>query len=129
MVTFSFVQTALMFFLLGMFLESVGLSQAFGLEEPRVFTSFLFFGILFTPLSKVLSILSHVLSRKHEFEADAYAAEVTGEGGHLVSALKKLSRDNLSNLTPHPFYSFLYHSHPPVLQRIEALRVKGRKTC
>lgn len=125
MVAFSFAQTALMFFLLGLFLESVGLSAAFGLAEPRVFTSFLFFGILFTPLSKILSILSHVLSRKHEFEADAYAAEVTGAGRHLIGALKKLSKDNLSNLTPHPFYSFLYHSHPPVLQRIGALRAKG----
>jgi STE24 endopeptidase len=125
MVAFSFVQTAVMFFLLGLFLESAGLSKAFGLAEPRVYASFLFFGILFTPLSKILSILSHLLSRKHEFEADAYAAEKTGAAGCLVSALKKLSKDNLSNLTPHPFYAFLYHSHPPVLQRIEALRSKG----
>ncbi len=125
MIAFSFLQTALMFFLLGLFLKSEGLSAAFGLSEPRVFTSFLFFGILFKPVSKILSVLSSMLSRKHEFEADAYAAKMTGAGRHLVTALKKLSKDNLSNLTPHPFYSFLYYSHPPVIERIEALRKMG----
>jgi len=125
MIAFSFVQVALMFFLLGLFLKSTGLAAAFGLEEPKVYMSFIFFGVLFKPVSRVLSILSSILSRKHEFEADAYAADVTGTGAHLVTALKKLSKDNLSNLTPHPFYTFLYYSHPPVIQRIDALRAKG----
>ena len=61
------------------------------------------------------------LSRKHEFEADAYAAEVTGNPQAMSDALLKLSRDNLSNLTPHPFYVFLNYTHPPVVERIGAL--------
>ncbi len=61
-------------------------------------------------------------SRKHEFEADTFAAETTGKPEDMISTLKKLSKDNLSNLTPHPFYVFLNYSHPPVLQRIKAIR-------
>ncbi len=62
------------------------------------------------------------LSRKHEFEADAYAVSTFDQGASLADALKKLSRNNLSNLTPHPFYVFLNYSHPPVLQRILRIR-------
>jgi len=60
-------------------------------------------------------------SRKHEFEADHYAKVHQGTADHLISALKKLSAKNLSNLTPHPLLVFLEYSHPPVLQRIDAL--------
>ncbi len=67
-------------------------------------------------------MLLNALSRRHEFEADRFAAETTGEPGALVSALKKLSADNLSNLTPHPFYVFLNDSHPPLSERVAALR-------
>jgi STE24 endopeptidase len=62
-----------------------------------------------------------ILSRKNENAADKFAAETTGDPGSMVAALKKLSVDNLSNLTPHPFYVFLNYSHPPVLQRIQFL--------
>ena len=62
-----------------------------------------------------------MLSRKNEFEADTYAADVTGHPEDLVASLKKLSKNNLSNLTPHSFYVFLNHSHPPTLRRIAAL--------
>jgi STE24 endopeptidase len=64
----------------------------------------------------------NILSRKHEFEADEYAAVNQGTPDHLISALKKLSANNLSNLTPHPLEVFLDHSHPPVLVRIRALK-------
>jgi len=64
----------------------------------------------------------NILSRKNEFEADAYAADVTGNADSLITALKKLSADNLSNLTPHPFYVFMNYSHPPVSERIVELR-------
>ena len=66
-------------------------------------------------------MLIQILSRKNETAADQFAAETTKDPGSLVAALKKLSVDNLSNLTPHPFYVFLNYSHPPVLQRIRAL--------
>ena len=68
-----------------------------------------------------ISPLFSAMSRKHEFEADEYAAVNQGTPDHLVSALKKLSANNLSNLTPHPLEVFLDHSHPPVLVRIKAL--------
>ena len=84
--------------------------------------SLVFFMFLFEPVSKLLSVGMMILSRKNEYEADAYAAEVTGQPGDLIAGLKKLSKDNLSNLTPHPFYVFLNYSHPPMLQRIAALR-------
>ena len=64
----------------------------------------------------------NILSRKNEFEADAYAADVTGNADSLITALKKLSADNLSNLTPPPFYVFMNYSHPPVSERIAELR-------
>ncbi|MDE0124003.1 MAG: M48 family metalloprotease [Bryobacterales bacterium] len=79
------------------------------------------FSLLFRPVDLVLSVLVHVFSRRHEFEADRFAAETTGSGAPLVGALKKLAADNLSNLTPHPMDVFLHYSHPPVLQRIGAL--------
>jgi STE24 endopeptidase len=60
-------------------------------------------------------------SRKHEFEADRFSAETTGNPTAMIAALKKLTVDNLSNLLPHPFYVFLNYSHPPVLQRIRAI--------
>jgi len=80
------------------------------------------FMIVFKPVSRILSVLMNLLSRKHEFEADEYAAANQGTPDHLISALKKLSANNLSNLTPHPLEVFLDHSHPPVLVRIEALK-------
>ena len=64
---------------------------------------------------------SQLISRKYEFEADEFAS-TTYKKEPMIHALKKLSKDNLSNLTPHPFYVFLNYSHPPVLQRIKAIR-------
>lgn len=122
------VTNGLMFFLLGSVMESRGLFDAFGVAETSVYLSLIFFGILVQPLSALLGVLGNMSSRKWEYEADAYAAEATGEPGALVSALKKLSKDNLSNLTPHPLRVFLDYSHPPVLQRIAALQSQPRST-
>ena len=83
------------------------------------------FMIVFKPVSRLLSVAMNILSRKHEFEADEYAAMNQGTPDHLISALKKLSANNLSNLTPHPLEVFLDHSHPPVLVRIQALKKLG----
>tara|TARA_R110002096_G_scaffold91625_6_gene207263 strand:+ start:1582 stop:2820 length:1239 start_codon:yes stop_codon:yes gene_type:complete len=116
------LQTGITFYLLSLFLNNEGLFAAFGVPETSVYLSLIFFGLLYTPISKIISIFMTMLSRKNEFEADAYAAEVTGEPETMITALKKLSKDNLSNLTPHPFYVFLNYSHPPVPERIAALR-------
>ena len=112
---------AAMLWILSLFLGQQGLYGAFDVAEPSVYAGLVFFSLLFRPVDLVLSVLVHVFSRRHEFEADRFAAETTGSGAPLVGALKKLAADNLSNLTPHPMDVFLHYSHPPVLQRIGAL--------
>jgi STE24 endopeptidase len=87
-----------------------------------VYAGLIFFGMLYAPIELILSVFMQIFSRRNEYEADRYAAETTGNAGPMVEALKKLSLHNLSNLRPHPLYVFLNYSHPPVLQRIEALR-------
>jgi STE24 endopeptidase len=117
--------TGALFWLLSRFLEQPGLFRAFAVSEPSVYAGMVFFGLLFTPIDLVLSIVVNLFSRKHEFEADAFAAETTGTVEPMVTALTKLSADSLSNLTPHPLQVFLHHSHPSVLRRIAALRALG----
>ncbi|MDB4276155.1 M48 family metallopeptidase [Akkermansiaceae bacterium] len=124
----SVIQTAVIFFLLGLATNQDSvfgqqLYSAFGVEYSYA-VGLVLFMIMFKPVSRIISIFMNMLSRKHEFEADTYASEAQGTPNNLVSALKKLSAENLSNLTPHPLEVFLDHSHPPVLTRIEAL--KGR---
>ena len=119
---FGIAHTGVLFWLLAVCVEQQGLFDAFGVAESSVYAGLVFFSLLFTPIELVLSVLVHRFSRRYEFEADAFAAETTGSAEPLVSALKKLSADNLSNLTPHPLEVYLHHSHPPVLQRIDALR-------
>ena len=111
-----------MLWILSLFLEQEGLFAAFYVTEPSVYAGLLFFGLLFTPVELVLSVLVNLFSRRNEFEADRFAVETTGSGEPLITALKKLSADTLTNLTPHPLAVFLSYSHPPVLQRIAALR-------
>lgn len=121
-IVLSVTQMAIIFFLLKQFMKNEALTSAFGVTTPSVYCSFVFFTILFKPISRILSLGMTAWSRKNEFEADAYAVQVTGTANHLISALKKLSKENLSNLTPHPFYVKMYYTHPPVLERIEAMR-------
>ncbi|UZJ42149.1 M48 family metallopeptidase [Prosthecochloris sp. SCSIO W1101] len=118
----SIVNMGIVFFLLSIFLNNRDLFDAFYMENLSVYASLLFFSLLYSPVEFVLSVVLQSLSRRHEFQADHYAVETYSEGSTLVEALKKLSRTNLSNLTPHPFYVFLNYSHPPVLQRIERIR-------
>jgi len=109
-------------YLLSLFINSPGLYQAFYMSQPSIYTGLLFFGLLYVPIELGLSIVMQIVSRKNEYEADRFAAETINEPGNLTDALKKLSAANLSNLTPHPFYVFLNYSHPPLLQRIEAIQ-------
>ena len=125
----SLVQFAVLFYLLGQLIDpessfSRQLFAAFGLSAENIspHAGLVFFGILFSPVSRFLGVFLNAWSRKHEFEADAYAAEAQNTPEHLITALKKLSADNLSNLTPHRFRVLLDYSHPPVLARIHALR-------
>ena len=117
----SIVHTGLLFFLLSVFLSAPGLYQAFGITLQPIYAGLLFFGLLYTPIELVLSIFMQMLSRKDEYEADRFAAETIDEPHNMIDALKKLTATNLSNLTPHPFHVFLNYSHPPLLQRIQAI--------
>lgn len=122
MVIVSFIQTGCMFFLLSLVINNARLFDAFGMENISTYASLVFFGFLYSPVSLLISILVNYLSRKHEYEADNYAAVSTGNAQSLIDGLKILSSTNLSNLTPHPFHVFLHYSHPPVLERIRALQ-------
>ncbi|MFA7172621.1 MAG: M48 family metallopeptidase [Kiritimatiellia bacterium] len=117
----SFLTSALMLYLLGLILKSTVVFSAFGVEGSPVYAGLFIFSFIFSPISFVISIFQNILSRKNEYAADHFAAEITGEPMVMVAALKKLSADNLSNLTPHPLKVFLEYSHPPALQRIAAL--------
>lgn len=116
----SISQSALMLFLLSLMIQNEQLSLALGGEGLSMHLNLLAFGMLYTPLSKAIGILFNILSRKNEFEADAFAAE-TSDGEALKKALKKLSIHNLSNLWPHHLFVFFHYSHPPLLQRLQAL--------
>lgn len=118
----SILHTGVMLALLQLFLSVPGLFDAFYMDQMSVYAGLIFFGLLFTPIEMILGIVMQLLSRKHEFEADRYAVEVTEDPDSMADALKKLSANNLSNLTPHPFYVFLNYSHPPVKERIEEIR-------
>jgi STE24 endopeptidase len=116
----SFLQTGFILFVLQYLLTSPNLSSALGSTIPSIHLGLVAFGILFTPISLLIGMGMNLLSRKNEFEADAFAAK-TYKAAPLKSALVKLSSDNLSNLQPHPFNVFLSYSHPTLLQRLEAL--------
>jgi len=118
----SVIHTGAMLFLLSLVVGSEGLFEAFRMEHLSIHAGMVFFGLLLTPVEMVLSVLLNLLSRKNEYEADCFAAETTGSPEVLIAALKRLSVRNLANLTPHPFAAFLRYSHPPLLERIGALR-------
>lgn len=122
LMTSSFMQLALMLFLLSFFIKNENLFQAFGMEHLSTYASLIFFAFLYSPISFLLSICSNFFLRKYEFEADAFSFKSYQKKDALIHALKKLSVHNLSNLTPHPLKVFVEYSHPPVLERVKALR-------
>ncbi len=109
------------FYALGWLLRTPSVPESLGVT-PSSYAALVIAALLFTPAGRLISIFSQWLSRKHEFEADAFSAKTYGEPESLVSALKKLSAENLAHLTPHPMKIILDYTHPPVLKRIEALR-------
>lgn len=121
-IVFGFATTLLLLFIMSFFIGQEGLYQAFGLSSTPIYAGIVFFFFIYTPLSMILGIFGKMMSRKHEYEADAFAAKTSGGSAEMIKALKKLSVDNLSNLSPHPLKVFIDYSHPPVLARIKALR-------
>ncbi len=116
----SIVQVFFVLFILSLMIFNENLSLALGGSTQAIHLNLIAFGILFSPISGITGLLMSLLSRKNEYEADAYAKE-TYDGSALSNALKKLSVDSLSNLYPHPAYVFFHYSHPPLLKRLEAL--------
>ena len=120
------LQMAMIFFLIGLATDPSGLfarelHTAFFIEKISPHTGLVLFTILLEPVSKALAVLANAWSRKHEFEADAYASQSTGAPEALASALKKLSSDYLAHPAPHQLRIVLDYSHPPLLQRLQAL--------
>ena len=117
----SIFQIALMFFILSLIVYNENLSMALGANEWYLHLNLLAFGILYEPVSVLLGLFMNVVSRKFEYEADAFAARWSNKDA-LIAGLKKLATKHLSHLAPHPAYVFVHYSHPPVPQRIEALK-------
>ncbi len=107
-------------FLLGWAVNRPELSLALGASEAKLHLGMVAFFILYSPLSTLTGLLMNIFSRKNEYEADRYAAQTT-HPEPLMEALQRLSVDHLSNLRPHPAYVFFHYSHPPLLQRLQAL--------
>ena len=122
------LHTGAVFYLLSLFMHSSGLYQAFYMNQESIYAGLLFFGLLYAPIELVLSVVMQMISRKNEYVADRFAAETIDNPRSLIDALKKLHATNLSNMTPHPFYVFLNYSHPPLLQRVQAIQDMEHKS-
>lgn len=118
---FSIGLTGVVLYVLTYFIHNPQLAAVFGLQ-PSVYAGILAFGFLYQPAAPLLAIVGNWLSRKYEYEADAFAITTTEKKDAFIMALKRLSVKNLMNLTPHPLKVIMDYSHPPVLERIQALR-------
>ncbi len=114
--------SAAVFFVLSLLLHWTPLYQAFGFQGPSYHALLVLLSLCSGPFTFFLKPIATAISRRHEYEADRFAkTALGGNGAPLASALLKLSRDNLSNLHPHPLYSFVHYSHPTLAERIAAL--------
>ena len=117
------ITTGFTFWLLSLFIGNPLLSQALNVSQPSFHIGLIAFGVLYSPISGITGLVMNYLSRKFEYQADNYAKE-TYAGPPLISGLKKLSKNSLSNLTPHPLYVFAHYSHPTLLQRFRNLELE-----
>ena len=117
---FSFILTGFMLFLFSVVVDHPELSQALGTEKSSFHLGLIVFGILYSPLSLIIGLVTNYISRRNEFAADRFAKD-NYKPEMLAGALKKLSVKNLSNMLPHSVYVFFHYSHPPLLKRLEKL--------
>lgn len=117
----SIALTGLTLWFLSLFIANPLLSESLGVETPSFHIGLIAFGILYSPISEITGLIMNIVSRAFEYQADNYAKE-TYDNEALINSLKKLSKNNLSNLTPHPAMVFIHYSHPTLLQRIKNLR-------
>jgi STE24 endopeptidase len=125
MLAFSAVSSLVGFYLISVLARQEWFYRAFGFEPGNVTPALLLFGVLAGTVTFWFSPLIHSWSRCYEYQADAFAAQAMNEAQSLIGALRKLNEKNLSNLTPHPWYSGFYYSHPTLLEREQALAGKG----
>lgn len=116
----SMLITGITFYILSLFIDSKLLANALGVSQPSFHIGLVAFAILYSPISEFTGLIMNYISRKFEYEADNYAKSHFS-AVPLVSSLKKLSKNSLSNLTPHPIYVFMHYSHPTLLQRVRNL--------
>ncbi len=119
--TSSIILTGFALFVLSLFIKTPVLSLALGVSHPSFHIGLIAFGILYSPVSQILGVFMNYMSRKFEYQADNYAKN-TFSASPLISSLKKLSKNSLSNLTPHYLYVFFHFSHPTLLDRIKNLK-------
>lgn len=117
----SVLQMGIMLFIFGLLSNSPVMAEVLGAKENSFHLSLVTFSLLYSPISLVTGLLMNLFSRKNEYEADAYARD-TYSMQPLITSLKKLSVNHLSNLQPHPAYVFFNYSHPTLLQRINGMR-------
>jgi len=117
----SILLTGFTLWLLSLFISLPIFSEALGINVPSFHIGLLVFGICYSPLSELTGLGMNLISRKFEYQADTYAKE-TFNSDSLIGSLKKLSKNSLSNLTPHPAYVFVNYSHPTLLQRYQNLK-------
>jgi STE24 endopeptidase len=110
------------FWLVGWVANTPAVLQAFGFETANVAIAFLLLSLVGGVFGFWLSPVMHLVSRRHEYQADAFARQAVGGAGPMIGALHKLTRENLSNLTPHRLFSAFYYSHPTLAEREAALR-------
>jgi len=101
--------------------KSAWFNPAFGFNAGELAPTFLIFSLVSGLLTFWFTPLGNIFSRRHEYEADAFARDAMGGPGPIVAALRKLSQKNLSNLTPHPWFSGFYYSHPTLVERERAV--------
>src|SRR5690554_2476644 len=118
----SILLTGLTLYILSIFISNPLLSNALGVETPSFHIGLIAFGLLYAPISEVTSLVMNWFSRTFEYQADNYAKN-TYKAEPLISSLKKLSKNSLSNLTPHKAYVFMHYSHPTLLERIKNLKL------
>jgi STE24 endopeptidase len=123
MFIFSNLQTLAILSLMGWLLGNPNLSKALGSDTQSFHLSMIAFFLLFTPVSTVLGLINNTFSRRNEYQADQYSIDTyPGAREHMYSALKKLARESLSNLNPHPLYVKVHYSHPPIMERLANLK-------
>ncbi len=118
----SVVSTGIMFFALSFFIYNRNFFAAFKVENISVYTGLFLFTFLYEPINGLFSIGTNYISRRFETSADRFSACTYKRPEAMIRALKRLSVDNLTNLTPHPLKVFLSYSHPPVLTRIDSIK-------